>query len=145
MSSSAKRIALTVLLAAGLTGIASAQTAFRCDNNGKTVYSDAPCPAGKAVVGTQETPEQKAATKEANAQMRKDNADLNKRLSDREKLEAQERAAARKAAGKPVAASAKGGGKGKPAKARAAKKPKIARQPRDKKKSKNDTTASAAK
>lgn len=145
MSSTVNRFAVTVLLAAGLTGIASAQTAFRCDNNGKTVYSDAPCPAGKAVVGTQETPEQKAATKEANAQMRKDNADLNKRLSDREKLEAQERAAARKAAGKPVAATAKANGKGKLAKARAVKNPKAAKQPRNKKKSKNDSTVSAAK
>lgn len=145
MSSSANRIALTVLLAAGLAAMASAQTAFRCDNNGQTVYSDAPCPAGKAVVGTQETPEQKAATKEANAQMRKDNADLNKRLSDREKLEAQERAAARKTAGKPVAATTKANGKGKLAKAPTAKKPKLARQPRDKKKSKNDTTVSVAR
>ncbi len=145
MSSSAKRIAFTVLLSVGLTAIATAQTAFRCDNNGQTVYSDTPCPAGKAVVGTQETAAQKAAGKEANAQMRKDNADLNKRLSDREKLEAQERAAARKAAGKPVAASAKGGGKGKLAKALTAKKPKIAKQARDNKKSKLDTTVSAAK
>ena len=145
MSSLAKRVALTVLLAAGLAGTASAQTAFRCDNNGQTVYSDQPCPAGKAVVATQETAEQKAAAKEANAQMRKDNADLNKRLSDREKLEAQERAAARKAAGKPVAATAKANRNGKLAKAPTAKKQKPAKQPRDRKKSKNDSMVSAAK
>ena len=113
MSSSAQKMATAILLAAGLMGAAAAQTAYRCDNNGQTVYSDKPCPAGKAVVGTQETPEQRAAAKEANAQMRQDNADINKRLSDREKLEAQERAAARRAAGKPTVASAKGKSAGK--------------------------------
>jgi hypothetical protein len=79
----------------------AAQNAFRCDVNGQTVYSDKPCApgnTGKAVAPTQDTPEQKAASKAANDQMRKDGADLNKRLSEREKLEAAERAAARKAA-----------------------------------------------
>ena len=89
---------LTVLL---LTPIAFAQTAFRCDVNGTTAYSDKPCPpgnTGKAVTSTQETPEQIAASKAANEQMRKDSADLNKRLVERQKLEAKERADARKAA-----------------------------------------------
>lgn len=92
--------ALTALL---LTPLAFAQTAYRCDVNGSTIYSDKPCPPGnsaKAVTSTQETPEQKAASKLANEQMRKDNAELNKRLTEREKLEAKERADARKAAAK---------------------------------------------
>ncbi len=144
MSSSAQRIAAAIWFSAGLMGAASAQTAYRCDNNGQTVYSDKPCPAGKAVVGTQETPEQKAATKAANDQMRKDNADLNKRLSDREKLEAQERAAARKAAGKPTSVSAKGKGRasGKVKTVKAAKKAKPAKSPRKKNAAKSDTVMS---
>ncbi len=79
-------------------GSAFAQSAFRCDQDGKTVYSDKPCPAAKVVAPTHDSAEQKAAAKEANAQMRKDAGDINRRLSEREKLEAQERAAARKAA-----------------------------------------------
>ena len=143
MSSSAHSMAAAILLSAGLMGAAAAQTAYRCDNNGQTVYSDTPCPAGKAVVGTQETPEQRAATKAANDQMRRDNADLNKRLSDREKLEAQERAAARKAAGKPTVVSAKGKGTGKVKTVKAAKKPKPAKSPRKKKTANSDTVTSS--
>ena len=139
------RFAVVMGLSAGLIAAASAQTAFRCDNNGQTVYSDTPCPAGKSVVGTQDSASQKAAAKDANAQMRKDNADLNKRLSDREKLAAQERAAARKAAAKPVPVATKANGKAKAAKAKAAKKLKAAKPARVAKKSKNDATVSAAK
>ena len=142
MSSSPPRMAAAIFICAGLIGATSAQTAYRCDNNGQTVYSDKPCPAGKAVVGTQETPEQKAATKDANAQMRKDSADLNKRLSDREKLDAAERAAARKAAGKPLAASAKGtrAGKVKAAKTlKGVKKSKPAKTARKKRAANSDT------
>lgn len=145
MSSSVKRFAVVMGLTAGLMGVINAQTAFRCDNNGQTVYSDSPCPAGKAVVTTQDSAAQKAAAKDANAQIRADNAEINKRLADREKLEAQERAAARKAAGKPVAVAAKAEGKGKVAKAKAVKKVKAAKHPRNTKKSKNDAIVSAAK
>ena len=143
MSSSVQSMAAALFLAVGLMGAASAQTAYRCVNNGQTVYSDKPCPAGKAVVGTQETAEQKAASKEANAQMRKDNADLNKRLSDREKLEAQERAAARKAAGKSSVAAAKVKGAGKVKTVKATKKPKPAKTPRKKKAANSDTVMSS--
>ena len=116
--------ALTVALFAAPT---AAQTAFRCDSNGQTIYSDQPCPpgnTGKAVVPTKETPEQKAASDAANAQMRKDNADLNKRLSEREKLEAKERADARRAAAKaradvPKDKASKSGSKAKGAKLKA--------------------------
>lgn len=120
--------ALTITLSAALLTVpASAQTAFRCDSNGQTVYSDKPCPPGntaKAVVSTKETPEQKAASEAANAQMRKDNADLNKRLSEREKLEAKERADARRAAAKARAdalkdKASKSGSKAKGAKLKA--------------------------
>ena len=120
--------ALTVTLTTPLlTGQVSAQTAFRCDSNGQTVYSDKPCPpdhVAKAVVPTKETPEQKAASDAANAQMRKDNADLDKRLSEREKLEAKERADARRAAAKaradtPKDRASKSGSKAKGAKLKA--------------------------
>ena len=148
MNSSAKRFAMLVCLATGLIAatIVSAQTAYRCDSNGQTVYSDKPCLAGKAVVGTQETPEQKAAAQAANAQMRNDTADLNKRLADREKLAAQERAAARKAAGKPIGASAKGKAASKAKSVRAAKKPKSAKSSSKKNKAKpanGDTVTSS--
>jgi hypothetical protein len=69
-------------------GVAGAQTAVRCDVNGKTVYSDAPCQpnaANKAVINTQDTPEQRAAAKAANDQIRKDNLAVDKRLDDRYK------------------------------------------------------------
>lgn len=123
MNLSTRFTCLAMLLAALSMSATQAQTAFRCDNNGQTTYSEKPCPAGKAVVGTQDSAEQKAAAKDANAQMRKDNADISKRLSDREKLEAQERAAARKAAlkksdaGKKAKASAKAKSAAKNAKA----------------------------
>ena len=146
MSSAIRPVVAAIFFVAGLMSAAGAQTAFRCDNNGQTVYSDKPCPAGKAVVGTQETPEQKAATQAANAQMRKDSADLNKRLSDREKLDAQERAAARKSAGKPVGANAKGKGASKGKSVRAAKKPKSAKSSSKKNKAKpanGDTVTSS--
>ncbi len=145
MTSSVTRFAVVLGLASALTASAYAQTAFRCDNNGQTVYSDTPCPAGKTVVTTQDSAAQKAASKDANAQMREDAKELNKRLSDRQKLEAQERAAARKAAAKPLAATDKVKANGKAAKAKAAKKPKTAKQPRNTKKSKNDAMVSTAK
>ncbi len=90
----------------------SAQTAYRCDQGGQTVYSDKPCPSGsdsKAVAPTQDSAEQKAAAKQAGAQMRQDNADLDKRLAAREKLAAQERAAARKTSSKTAAEKPKSG------------------------------------
>lgn len=106
-----------------------AQTAFRCDNNGQTVYSDRPCPPGhsaKAVTTSQDSAGQRAASQAAAAQMRKDNAELNKRLSEREKLEAKERADARRVAKKTKAdaaksRAAKSSGKAKSAKLKAAK------------------------
>lgn len=79
--------ALTVAL---LAAPATAQTAFRCDGNGKTVYSDTPCPPGntaKAIAPTQETPAQKAAAQAASTQARQDNAYIDKRLDERYKRE----------------------------------------------------------
>jgi hypothetical protein len=94
-------LAVCVTLLFGVASIvASAQSAFRCDDNGKTAYSDKPCPAGKLVAPTQDTAEQQRASKDANDRLRKDHADMNKRLSDREKQEAKERADARKQAAK---------------------------------------------
>ena len=81
---------LCALTASLVTGHAAAQTAVRCDVNGKAVYSDQPCLPGlanKAVINTQESPEQRAAAKTANDQIRKDNAAVDKRLDDRYKQE----------------------------------------------------------
>ena len=80
----------------------AAQSAFRCEQNGQTVYSDKPCPSSatsKAVAPTQDSAQQKAASQAATAQMRSDNADLDKLLAERQRREAKERAEARKAAG----------------------------------------------
>ena len=145
MTSCTKRFATVIGLSVVCIAAASAQTAFRCDNNGQTVYSDSPCLAGKTVVTTQDSAAQKAAAKDANAQMREDSKDLNKRLSDRQKLEAQERAAARKATAKPVAAAEKANAKGKATKAKSPKKLKAAKQPRTTKKSKSDAISSVSK
>lgn len=133
---------MAAMCAALIVPIASAQTAFRCDVNGSTVYSDKPCPPGntmKAVTSTQETPEQRAASLAASQQLRKDSAELNQRLSQREKLEAKERADARKAAAKlrtvgtkEKAAKARKGGKTAKVKApkkSAAKRAKLANPP----------------
>lgn len=136
-------VALTATL---LPPAAFAQTAFRCDVSGATVYSDKPCPPGsaaKAVTATQETAEQKAASTAANAQMRKDSAELNKRLTEREKLDAKERADARKAAGKLRAGAAKE----KVAKARKGGKSAKAKAPKKAaaKKSKSSTAPASVK
>lgn len=127
------------------SGSAFAQNAFRCDQDGKTVYSDKPCPAAKVVAPTQDSAEQKAAAKAANSQMRQDSTELNKRLSEREKLEAQERAAARKAnaaaakaEAKPAKAKKSAGAKAKIGKAKGAKKS------ADKKSKKADNKASSS-
>jgi Domain of unknown function (DUF4124) len=116
-----------VWMAAWFAPVAAAQTAFRCETNGTVAYSDKPCPPGnatKAVTATQDTAEQKASSKTANAQMRQDNADLNKRLTEREKLEAKERADARKATAKEkVAKPPKAGKGGKASKSKAPKQP----------------------
>lgn len=83
----------TLVVAATLSSLSAplaAQTAVRCDVNGQTVYSDKPCPPGTAarvIAPTQETPEQRAAAQAANAQVRKDNASVDKRLDDRLKRE----------------------------------------------------------
>ena len=84
----------TVFIALGVSFItlasASAQTAIRCDVGGQVVYSDKPCPAGAAgnpVAPTQDTASQKAAAKQANAQLRADNAAIDKRMDDRLKRE----------------------------------------------------------
>jgi hypothetical protein len=123
---------IAALFAAGVIGLAthaSAQSAYRCDEGGKVTYSDKPCAQGRAVAPIKDTPEQRAASKEASDQMRKDQADLNKRLSDREKLEAQERAAALKAAKKAKADDAKRA-KGSNGKSTKAKSPKKAAAPK---------------
>lgn len=137
--------AVSIVVAALGSSGAFAQNAFRCDQDGKTVYSDKPCPAARVVAPTQDSAEQKAAAKDANAQMRKDSGDLNKRLSEREKLEAQERAAARKANAakaateeKPAKAKKAGSGKAKSGKGKAAKKA------ADKKSKKADNKASSS-
>ena len=141
-------LAISAVTAYLCTGGAFAQNAFRCDQDGKTVYSDKPCPAAKVVAPTQDSAEQKAAAKDANAQMRKDNGDINKRLSEREKLEAQERAAARKAnaANAGPAAKDEKQAKGKKSSAGKAKssKGKATKKSADKKSKKTDNKVSSS-
>jgi hypothetical protein len=74
-----------------------AQTAYRCDVNGATVYSEKPCADGKAVAPTQETDEQKKRSAAAAKQLKTDDKTVNAQISTRAKDEAKERAAARKA------------------------------------------------
>ncbi|MBC7710004.1 MAG: hypothetical protein H7203_08090 [Rhizobacter sp.] len=78
---------MTVALTLGLTAtLVSAQTAIRCDVDGKVVYGDTACAPGnaaRAIAPTRETAEQKAAGKAANDQMRKDTAAVDKRMDDR--------------------------------------------------------------
>ena len=75
---------LTVALTVGLTAtLVSAQTAIRCDVDGKVVYGDTACAPGnsaRTIAPTRETAEQKAAGKAANDQMRKDTAAVDKRM-----------------------------------------------------------------
>ncbi len=77
---------LTVALTAVIATAVNAQTAIRCEVNGKVVYGDAACAPGasaKVVAPIQETAEQKATGKAANDQIRKDTAAIDKRLDDR--------------------------------------------------------------
>lgn len=74
--------ALTVALVA--TSV-TAQNATRCEVDGKVVYGDAACSTGKAVAPLQETAEQRAASKAAKDEIRKDTAYVDKRLDDRYK------------------------------------------------------------
>ena len=84
-----------VITSTFVMSIAHAQTAFRCEEGGKAVYSDKPCVAGRAVAPTQETDAQRARSEKANAQLRADNAAVNRDIKDREQLDAKERAANR--------------------------------------------------
>ncbi|MBS0313968.1 MAG: DUF4124 domain-containing protein [Burkholderiales bacterium] len=108
--------------------LALGQTAYRCDQGGQTTYSDKPCPAGTAVTPTQDSAEQQARAKESNAQMRRDDAALNQRLSEREKLAAQERASMRKAG--QAGAGQKDASTAKRTNAKAAKPPKAPKAPK---------------
>jgi hypothetical protein len=111
---------------------AAAQTAFRCEENGATVYSEKPCPAAKAVASTQDSDAQRAQTEKANAQMRSDNAAVNREIREREAADAKARAMTRTKIVTPKtekkkpkkAKAAKSSGKAKASKSSAAKKPK---------------------
>ena len=78
---------LTAALTVGLMATwVSAQTAMRCEVDGKVVYGDTACAPGnaaRAIAPTRETAEQKAAGKAANDQIRKDTAAVDKRMDDR--------------------------------------------------------------
>jgi Domain of unknown function (DUF4124) len=77
-----------------------AQSAYRCEINGKTVYSDTPCASAPAVAPTQDSAAQKSQADKANAQLRKDDAAVNKRIDARSNRESKERLAAMKLAAK---------------------------------------------
>jgi Domain of unknown function (DUF4124) len=76
---------------------AVAQTAYRCDNNGQTVYSDKPCADGKAVAPTQETDAQKKRSADATKQLKAEDKAVSSQISARAKDDAKEREAVRKA------------------------------------------------
>ena len=100
--------------------VASAHTAFRCEVNGATVYSDKPCADGKAVAPTQDTDAQRARAKEAAAQMKADNRAVDARIDKRANEEAKARIAERRAVAKADRAEA-AAQKKKAAKAKATK------------------------
>ena len=81
-------LVLAALAVALIATSVAAQTAIRCEINGKVVYGDAACAPGsaaKAIAPTQETAEQRAAATRASDQVRKDTAYVDKRLDDRYK------------------------------------------------------------
>jgi len=100
VQSSAIALAAFVMFATE-AGAQTSVTAFRCDINGATVYSEKPCANGKAVAPTQDTDAQKARNAEAVKQMKADHqtidARIDKRASDEAKARAAERAAQAKA------------------------------------------------
>jgi hypothetical protein len=89
--------ACAVVFALAANNVTVAQTAYRCNVNGATVYSEKPCVDGKAVAPTQVTDEQKKRSAAATKQLDTDNKTVNAQISARAKDEAKERAAARKA------------------------------------------------
>jgi predicted Zn-dependent protease len=78
-------------------GVANAQTAYRCDSNGQTVYSEKPCVDAKATAPTQDSDAQRQRSREAAQQMKADDAAVNKQIADRKREDAKERDAIRKA------------------------------------------------
>ncbi len=93
-----KLFAVIGLAAALLSNqIVVAQTAYRCDVNGATTYSDKPCADGKAVAPTQESDEQKKRSSDAAKQLKAEDKAVSSQITARAKDEAKERAAVRKA------------------------------------------------
>jgi hypothetical protein len=96
-----KFVPLIFLTLFSAPGLVAAQTAFRCDEGGKTIYSEKPCVsgvAGQAVVATQDSEAQRLQTEKANAQMRADNAALNRDIQARSKSEVKRNRAAQQKA-----------------------------------------------
>lgn len=81
---------LAMLVSTTLVAVAQAQTAIRCDANGKTTYGETPCKPGATateIAPTQETKQQRDDAKAAREQIRKDTAAVDKRMDDRLKRE----------------------------------------------------------
>ena len=79
-------ISTVTLTAALMATLVTAQTAIRCEVDGKVIYGDTACAPGsaaRAIASTRETAEQKAAGKVANDQIRSDTAAVDKRMDDR--------------------------------------------------------------
>jgi hypothetical protein len=90
---------LFMLLGAGLalaSVSAFAQVAYRCDRDGKAVYSETPCADARAVTTTQEAADQKARSEQAAAKLQRDNAAVDQKISQRADRDAKERAAMNK-------------------------------------------------
>ncbi|HPT57165.1 MAG TPA: DUF4124 domain-containing protein [Casimicrobium sp.] len=81
---------LAMLVSPTLVATAHAQTAIRCDANGKTTYGETPCKPGATateIAPTQETKQQREDAKAAREQIRRDTAAVDKRMDDRLKRE----------------------------------------------------------
>jgi predicted transcriptional regulator len=101
-----KRWIVCAIASCLLATTASAQGAFRCEVNGRTVYSDQPCTNGKLVAPTQDSAEQQQRGKEAMQQVKADNNAVDARIDRRASDEAKARAAERRVAAKAERAAA---------------------------------------
>jgi hypothetical protein len=84
----------------------SAQTAYRCEANGKVTYGETPCANAPPIATTQDSAAQQKQADKAEAKLQKDDANVNKRIDTRADRESKERIAAMKAAPKSAASPA---------------------------------------
>jgi hypothetical protein len=91
---------MCVVTMASVCSTVYAQTAYRCEVNGATVYSEKPCADGKSVAPTQDSDAQKQRAADAGKQLKADEQAVDRKIAERQRLEASERDSQRKAAKK---------------------------------------------